>query len=553
MPVQVSYPGVYIEEVPSGVRTIVGVPTSITAFLGRAPRGPVDEPVTCLGFGDFERAFGGLQADYPTSYAVAQFFQNGGGRAVVVRIYKDAPVPGAPAPPGTPAPTLPRAANFELKDNGNVAVTLEAASPGEWANSIRVRIEKRDDNAVNDLAERWGLGKDDLFDLLAHDTASKLTERHVNLTVKESPRRIDRVLASDSALVRVEDPAAIDPNKIPKAHKVPTNEDEKKKLWSDNEYSTEPKIKGSASAALDPDAYKGSPDKKTGMHALEKTDIFNLLCIPPDAFGGDTPELVYQEALKYCVKRRAMLLVDPKGDWTLEKITSENNKALTDLNLSGDDARNAALFFPRLRAPDPKRGGAIESFVPCGAVAGLMARTDSRRGVWKAPAGIDAGIRSVSGLSVSLTDDENGILNPLGVNCLRTFPLLGTVVWGARTMRGADLMADEYKYIPIRRLALFIEESLFRGTKWVVFEPNDEPLWAQIRLNVGVFMHTLFRQGAFQGRTPQDAYFVRCDKDTNPQADIDRGIVNIHVGFAPLKPAEFVIIRLQQIAGRLAV
>ena len=150
-------------------------------------------------------------------------------------------------------------------------------------------------------------------------------------------------------------------------------------------------------------------------------------------------------------------------------------------------------------------------------------------------------------------DAENGDLNPLGINCLRSFPVVGRVVWGSRTLRGADQLADEWKYVPVRRTALFIEESLYRGTQWVVFEPNDEPLWAQIRLNVGAFMQGLFRQGAFQGSTPREAYFVKCDKETTTQNDINLGIVNIVVGFAPLKPAEFVIIKLQQIAGQIQV
>jgi phage tail sheath protein FI len=150
-----------------------------------------------------------------------------------------------------------------------------------------------------------------------------------------------------------------------------------------------------------------------------------------------------------------------------------------------------------------------------------------------------------------MTDAENGLLNPLGINCLRTFPVYGRVVWGSRTLRGADAAADEYKYIPVKRTALYIEESLYRGLKWVVFEPNDEPLWAQIRLNVGAFMNNLFRQGAFQGKTPREAYFVKCDKESTTQNDINLGIVNIVVGFAPLKPAEFVIIKLQQMAGQI--
>jgi phage tail sheath protein FI len=164
---------------------------------------------------------------------------------------------------------------------------------------------------------------------------------------------------------------------------------------------------------------------------------------------------------------------------------------------------------------------------------------------------LEATLVGASALSVPLTDAENGELNPLGINCLRTLTPVGRVVWGSRTLQGDDRFASEWKYIPVRRTALFIEESLYRGTQWVVFEPNDEPLWAQIRLNVGAFMQNMFRQGAFQGTTPRSAYFVKCDKETTTQNDINLGIVNIVVGFAPLKPAEFVIIKIQQMAGEI--
>ena len=184
-------------------------------------------------------------------------------------------------------------------------------------------------------------------------------------------------------------------------------------------------------------------------------------------------------------------------------------------------------------------------------MAGLYARTDANRGVWKAPAGTEASLSGVQGLVYNLTDTENGQLNPLGLNCLRIFPVYGDVCWGARTLAGSDQMASQWKYVSVRRFALFLEESLYRGTKWVVFEPNDEPLWAQIRLNVGAFMQDLFRQGAFQGQTAQQAYFVKCDNETTTQTDIDNGIVNILVGFAPLKPAEFVVIKISQIAGQI--
>jgi hypothetical protein len=295
--------------------------------------------------------------------------------------------------------------------------------------------------------------------------------------------------------------------------------------------------------------YTGSRNDKTGIYALLNSDLFNLLVMPPISRSTDLAPGTLTEATALCVERRAMLVVDAPLAWGT---VAQAVAGIATLGPSGLNARNAAVYFPRLRVPDPLQQGFVDTFAPGGAVAGVMARTDAQRGVWKAPAGIDASLNGVPELSVKLTDGENGQINPLGINALRAFPVFGRVVWGARTLRGADQAADEYKYVPVRRLALYIEESLFRGTQWVVFEPNDEPLWAQIRLNVGAFMQNLFRQGAFQGTTPQAAYFVKCDKETTTQNDIDRGVVNILVGFAPLKPAEFVIIRIQQIAGQIA-
>jgi phage tail sheath protein FI len=327
-----------------------------------------------------------------------------------------------------------------------------------------------------------------------------------------------------------------------------------KKTAAEGKITTaEDDMKGSDGGSLDQATYEGTKADKTGLYALDKADLFNLLCIPPDTREGDTPSTVYQTAMSYCKERRALLIVDSPDAWSANKDTAaaKAKEGLAALGLSGEAARNAALYFPRVLEADPLRDGQIDTFVSCGIIAGVMARTDTARGVWKAPAGLDAAINGIQGLNVSLNDAENGMLNPLGINCLRVFPVNGRVVWGARTLRGADQLADEYKYVPIRRLALFIEESLYRGTQWVVFEPNDEPLWAQIRLNIGAFIHNLFRQGAFQGQTPRDAYFVKCDKETTTQNDINLGIVNIVVGFAPLKPAEFVIIQIQQMAGQI--
>jgi uncharacterized protein len=535
MPVALSYPGVYIEEIPSGVRTITGVATSITAFIGKALRGPTDQPVTITSFSDFERIFGGLDRDVMLSYAVRDFFLNGGAQAVIVRLYKSTAGKAAKAV-------------YEVPD-----LTLEAVSEGAWGMQVRARVDKKPITDANLLAValRLGVQPADLFDLTLRDGGSGISETFLNLTTKESARRADRVLKAESNLARVAASLALPSNTSPAAHSGALTDVD---VWTSAAKSTPAKTTAATdeavdSAALDSAAYKGSQSLKTGMYQLEKTDLFNLLCIPADGRGGDVPDDVYQEALGYCVKRRALLIIDPKNGWNS---VSAAQTGVPGMNLTGDMARNAAIYFPRIKQADAQLGGQIDTFVPCGAIAGVMARTDSQRGVWKAPAGIDAALAGVAGLQVEMTDAENGLLNPLGINCLRTFPVYGRVTWGARTLRGADAAADEYKYIPVRRLALFIEESLYRGTQWVVFEPNDEPLWAQIRLNLGAFMNNLFRQGAFQGTTPRDAYFVKCDKETTTQNDINLGIVNIIVGFAPLKPAEFVVIKLQQMAGQIA-
>lgn len=381
----ITYPGVFIREISSGVRTLAGVATSVTAFVGTSADGPLNTPVTINNFGDYERTFGGLELSSRMSYAVRDYYVNGGSRAVIVRV-----------------------------------------------------------------------GDDDA-------TATELD-------------------------------------------------------------------------------YQGSLAAKTGIYALEDTDIFNLLCIPNVVDIGNT---IASDAAAYCLEKRAFMIMDAPQAWASKQDAIDGIAALP-------RNRNVAVYFPHLRQPDPLDSNQVKTYAPCGAIAGVIARTDTNRGVWKAPAGLEASFNNVPDLSVQISDAENGELNPLGINVLRVKPPAGRVVWGARTRVGEDNSSEsEWRYVPVRRLALNIEESLFRGTQWVVFEPNDEPLWSQIRLNLGAFMQDLFRKGAFQGTSPAEAYFVKCDRENNPQSDIDRGIVNILVGFAPLKPAEFVVISLQQIAGQI--
>jgi len=635
-----SYPGVYVEEIPSGVRTITGVATSVTAFIGRARKGPIDEAVDITSYADFERTFGGLWNDSAMSFAVRDFYLNGGSRAVIVRLFHpsdaeskavgdaiDAVVNAAAAQASVATAkteakkaldAVPANASQAAKDGAKAAndkiaaladaadpatfkkavddaktlkpkittrtidvdtLSFRAASPGSWSNGLRLRVRAADPAVRKDVAKSLGVDEADLFNLTATDTAPGGTsESYLNLTVKKSVRRVDKVLAG-SALIRwagsdLEQKTPLLPDfktivgdaveqayaKLQAARAAsPTDPLAQPVKDAQSEYDAALQ-KARTSSSTDGDALAatdflkpGGQDAKSGLYALEqlftRDGIFNLLCIPPYSTMNDADAPVLAAAGAYCEFRRAMLLVDAPSAWG--SVADATKGFSADPDQVGYRGRNGAIFFPRVKMSNPLRDDQIEIFASCGVMAGIFARTDTQRGVWKSPAGLDAALVGVSSLSVPMTDNENGLLNPLGINCLRTFPVFGRVAWGARTLRGADAYADEYKYIAVRRTALFIEESLYRALKWVVFEPNDEPLWGQIRLNVGAFMHNLFRQGAFQGASARDAYFVRCDGTITTQNDINLGIVNINVGFAPLKPAEFVVIKLQQIAGQI--
>jgi uncharacterized protein len=526
MPATLTYPGVYIQELPSGTRTVTGVATSVTAFVGRAWRGPVDTPTSISSPADFARQFGGLWRDSTLSYAVQQFFDNGGSQALIVRVASRTAHDG-----------------FNVASKATIDVgggtSLEAASEGTWGRNLVASV----DYETRDPADL------DLFNLTIFDNAdtkldalarggSGMREAFLNVSIDpDSPRFVTTVLEQQSQLVRIGTLAAR-PDDTATHVADPASGDDGTDLQ-------------------DADVLGDDTDPATGIYTLRKVDIFNLLCIPPLTRGADGIDLqldTWTHASTLCKDRRAVLVVDAPGSWTVtHAIDTQSGPGHTGIgSFSAIDRNHAAIYFPRLLASDPLQEGKLESFAPCGAVAGVMSRTDSARGVWKAPAGIDANLLGVLGLAIAgtpgtLTDNDVGKLNPLGINSLRGLPTIGNVVWGARTVEGADILASQWKYLPVRRLALFIEESLFRGTQWVVFEPNDEPLWAQIRMNVAAFMQTLFLQGAFQGSSPKDAYFVKCGSETTTQTDIDNGVVNILVGFAPLKPAEFVVIQIQQI------
>ena len=649
MPVTPTYPGVYIQEVPSGVRTITGVATSIAAFVDYFKRGPLNKAVQVFNLGDFERIFGGLDRSSEASYAVQQFFLNGGTQAWIVRVAS--------------GDFRASAAEIGASIGGASIFTVEASDPGVWGDNLQIQIMRASATSFNLIVSEYSSGANRI--VVRQEVFRNLTPANVQAIVNDA--------ITGSKLIRVTVAAGIplangtysgdhvDGSGNPLAPTIPADPSVSVAIQGITQTATlvfptgttfsDPinlniiaPVLESAIRAADPvnlafasatvevvdnqlhvlagsgqptdiiafandgantcadallltgavtaniQAYKlgvlpssvgaqvggianldgndgtlpdsaaliGDLVNKTGIHALEDVDLFNLLCIPRTAIVATSPtvgeltptqaQAVMTVAERYCESRRAFFLMDtPKGINTFSGIRDwlQANTALR--------SNYAALYFPRVLIPDPLDDFRLKSIGASGTISGVCARTDSDRGVWKAPAGTEATLRNVTALEVTLTDPENGALNPLAINCLRNFPVYGTVCWGSRTLEGADQQTSEWKYVPVRRTALFIEESLYRGLKWVVFEPNDEPLWAQIRLNVGAFMNNLFRQGAFQGTTPREAYLVKCDKETTTQNDINLGIVNILVGFAPLKPAEFVIVNIQQLAGQIAV
>lgn len=513
MALALTAPGVYIQELPSGSRSISGVSTSLTAFVGAALRGPIDVPTLVDSFSAFDRLFGGLSPTSAMTHAVRHYFLNGGGEALIVRV---------PNRDEDTADAIPLAATVRVTAPAALGTfTLEAANPGAWGNSLRVRTSVQDAAAGT-------------FHLIVRevdgDGNTVAEETHHGVTLVAGPRTLADVLASSSALaVRVTDSGA---------------------TAVDASTTAQPFVDGADGEPPRIEDILGDEATRTGMHALRNADIFNLLCIPLTG-GWATSDAgaaaLWDAASLLCEQRRAFLIVDPPSDW------STAAAAITGANaLPIRRSNNAALYFPEVMAPDPLQEGRLRAFPPSGTVAGVIARTDAQRGVWKSPAGIETNLAAVPDLRTRTTDAEQGRLNSLGINVLRRFAVYGSVVWGARTLRGADALASEWKYLGVRRLALYLHESLYRGTQWAVFEPNDFPLWGQLRTSIGAFMHTLFRQGAFAGKSAREAYLVKCDAETTTPGDIERGIVNVIIGFAPLRPAEFVFIKLQQIVAQVA-
>jgi phage tail sheath protein FI len=376
----IRYPGVYLEEHADVPPRIEGAQTSVTAFIGYTLKGPVNQAILIHGWPEYEKNFGGLHTNSHVSYAVYQFFKNGGQDAYVVRVM------------GT----------------------------------------------VNEMTP-------DAKDIIGDD------------------------------------------------------------------------------------------DRQTGIYAMRTAAVFNIMAIPQTvALSDEEAWDVIRRAISFCEENRAMYLVDYNPACDCDSIEAWVSQL--------GPQKNAAVFFPRIEIADPLNQTQLIELPTSGTIAGLFARNDAARGVFTSPAGLSAELYGVVKLSLSLTDTQNGDLNRQGINCLRYFHKAGNVCWGARTLAGGDAPDSEWKYIPVRRLAVFIEESIVQGTQWVAFEQSGEPLWARLRMSIDDFLMRLWRRGAFQGATREQAFFVQCDTTTTTPADMSKGIVTVITGFAPVKPAEFSIL-----------
>jgi phage tail sheath protein FI len=644
---QVTYPGVYVEEVPSGVRPITGVSTSVPGFIGVVERGPIDEAVKVFNFTEYQNRYGGFLSDSYLSHAVFQFFNNGGTQCYIVRVTKGNVT----------------TANIVLKDYGTTAqnsLTISASSPGAWGNRLAIVIA----DGTNDPANEFNLSVHDQDELTPLETFENLSmvsgapnfvetgtssSKNIRVAVNaantnvqagtsrgpaapqslqgtgrtrfriningdgyqevnlqeavgsEPPQVADLSSAANiaaaitfvvSRLTKLR--SSTDPNAFANftcqvdgdvlllrsgvpglsssVHVAPaSNSDQdasgllrlgqlQRGMETLGASVTRPRNNPAGTPYylvgdnLAPTAEVASVQKGSdgdpvttdqpyidAFHALDDKEDVSLMAVP----GIGSP-VVAGAAMNYCATRS---LSDCFfiGDMSQDDDTIEEAKSFRDLITPKNSY--GAIYLPWVRMLDPTGQSAEPILVPpSGFVAGLYARTDGRFGVWKAPAGTATALGGGVGLAVQFTDVQQGILNPINVNVIRQFAASGIVLWGARTITSDP----EWTYIPMRRMAIFLRVSIYQGIQWAVFEPNDEDLWGSLRLNINSFMMNLFRQGAFQGATPSQAFFVKCDNETTTQDDINLGIVNVLVGFAPLKPAEFVVVKISQTVGQAA-
>jgi uncharacterized protein len=512
MPTYLS-PGVYVEEVEAGTRPIEGVGTSVAAFVGLAARGPFNSPTLVSNWTQYAETFGDFLPGSYLAHAVYGYFLNGGSNAYIVRIGSDAP-PEEPPTRNTPK-ALPAAAQAVI---GAYRVTAADKAP----KTKKLSIEVTDPGGENPPEDQFKLvvlldGKEsEAFD---HVTTKRGDDNVATKVNQQSKLILIEELASGSALAK--------PDKGAADLLVP-----------------EPEPDPPATGDLGADDYIGDAADRTGFSGLEAIDDVTIVAVPDlvaaleqGAIDLETFQAVQLAMIAHCelMGDRVAVLDPPPGlnpqqikDWRVET--------------ANYDSKYATLYWPYIKVFDPATGS--NRFVPpSGHVAGVWARADDERGVHKAPA--NEVIRGAITLQTQITRAEHNLLNPVGINCIRTFPGRGVRIWGARTLSSDPA----WRYLNVRRLFNYLESSVLNGTQWVVFEPNDYALWARIRRTISAFLVNEWRKGALFGLTPEEAFFVQCDSETNPAEGIDAGQVVCRIGIAPVKPAEFVIFQLSQFSG----
>ena len=621
------HPGVYVEEVPSGVRPIEGVSTSTAAFFGRSERGPLDGAYMVTSFTEFEANYGSFLNDSYLAHAALHFFNNGGRRLYIVRVARDAATAavGIGDRKASPALTM-TVADSTAGAFGNALEALVADGTADAGDEFRLTIRR--DGAAVEVFDNLSMNPDALNFAEHVVNASSRLVRVTAAGANESTAAGTSVSGATAATTLPADRRRFritingdGPQTVTLADPVTTGAEVAAAIQtavralSPLRGSTPAAAYSAFTAAFADGAYtltSGSPGKRSSVAitndpsgnaatllklgttngGIEATGSAVLrpavgtyllgdgavagatLSVTPGS-DGTTPQPsdyinafatldpvrdvnivavpgigarpVVEAGSNYCAQRMDCFYV---ADMTATDDTKEEAQTyVTSLTVKSS---YSAIYFPWLRMVDPT-GAAPEPILvpPSGFVTGMYARIDARRGVFKAPAGTEANIGGAVGVARVISDAEQDTLNPIGVNVIRFFPASGLVIWGARTL--ATQSDPEYRYVPIRRFTIFLEQSIYRGIQWAVFEPNGEDLWASLRLNVGAFMMTQFRNGAFQGDTPAKAFFVKCDAETNPQDQINAGIVTVLVGFAPLRPAEFVVIRISQKTAEAAV
>lgn len=502
-------PGVYVEEVSSGSKPIEGVGTAVAAFVGLAPGGPIDTPLRIANWSEFVRRFsdpdnreqGPFMEGAYLAHSVYGYFENGGSLCWVVRVGNEGDAPA-------PRVALPAAADKSVE-----AIRVTALDAGAGP----IKVDVSEEPPPPDAKE----GAEPTYKLVV--TAGSDREEHTGLALKRGRSNVATKVNAASKLVKLEELTSSLPDS---------------KLAEGSYTLAVPAVgKGVVQASQ----YVGDVAERTGMGGLAPQDEITIVVMPDImSLNGDGKALkdLQSKLITHCENAgdRMTILDAPADMVTPQQVLEWRN------DTAGYDSKMAALYWPWIEVMDPITKRPLK-VPPSGHIAGVWCRVDDTRGVHKAPA--NEIIRGAIGLNFQITHAEQGALNQAGINCIRTFKGRGIRIWGARTMSSDP----EWRYINVRRLFNFVSESIMEGTQWSVFEPNDERLWTALQISVSNFLTRVWRDGALFGATPAEAFYVKCDSETNPPEVIEAGQVVCEVGISPVKPAEFVIFRLSQWTG----